>query len=488
MAVVLFLGLSAELLAAANKPNVIMILTDNHGPWTLGCYGSQEIRTPNIDRLATEGTLFEQAYANNAVCSPTRATLMTGLMPSQHGVHRYLGAGGAQVGPAAYCTIAEFKTLPKIFKQAGYVCGLSGKWHLGGNLAPQEGFEYWITKPHGHSPGFYGQEVIENGAIRTEAGYLTDLWTSHGVKFIEQNQQHPFFLLLSYNGPYGLAAAMHEPIRNRHRESYESNEQMPSFPRETPSPWLHTQLNNINNLTAMRKYAAEVSAVDDGVGTIMDTLRRLQIDDNTLVVFVADQGLAGGHSGLWGMGDHTRPLTAYDPTMWIPLIFWQPGKISAGSRLDYLVSNYDIFPSLLQHLGLAAEAPDRPQLPGRNFSPALRGEPLHWDNVVFFEFENVRAIRTKQWKYIERIHQEPNELYDLQADPGERQNLIDDPKKQLIRDELKQRLHAFFLQYATPKWDLWRGGTSKSGLITTKLFQDANPQALLPVREGLPQR
>jgi arylsulfatase A-like enzyme len=131
----------------ADHPNVILILTDNHGPWTLGCYGSPEIRTPHIDRLAEEGTLFERAYANNAVCSPTRATYMTGLMPCQHGVHRYLGAGGAQIGPRAYCTISEFRTLPKILHEAGYVCGLSGKWHLGGNMQPQEGFEYWITKP-----------------------------------------------------------------------------------------------------------------------------------------------------------------------------------------------------------------------------------------------------------------------------------------------------------------------------------------------------
>ena len=204
----------------ASRPNVVLIMTDNHGAWSLGCYGNPDIRTPHIDRLAAEGTLFTRCYANNAVCSPTRATFLTGLMPCQHGVHRYLGAGGAQIGPEAYNTLEEFDTLPSLLAEAGYICGLSGKWHLGGNLHPQEGFTFWITKPHGHSRGFYDQEVIEDGEIRIEPTYLTDYWTDRGIEFIEENQDRPFFLFLAYNGPYGLGSAMREPIRNRHEQTY----------------------------------------------------------------------------------------------------------------------------------------------------------------------------------------------------------------------------------------------------------------------------
>src|SRR6188768_525013 len=111
--------------SVARPPDIVLILTDNQGAWTLGCYGNPDIQTPNIDRLAREGMLFENCYSSNAVCSPTRATLLTGLIPSQHGVHSYLTAGGAQVGPNAYSTIAEFRTLPKILSEAGYTCGLS---------------------------------------------------------------------------------------------------------------------------------------------------------------------------------------------------------------------------------------------------------------------------------------------------------------------------------------------------------------------------
>src|SRR6476660_7775694 len=121
----LVLLLTLDATQAADKPNIIFILTDNHGAWTLGCYGNKEIQTPNIARLATEGMLFTRAYCNNSVCSPSRATFLTGLLPSQHGVHAYI-PDGAQVGPKAYCVIQEFRTLPEILAEAGYACGLSG--------------------------------------------------------------------------------------------------------------------------------------------------------------------------------------------------------------------------------------------------------------------------------------------------------------------------------------------------------------------------
>ena len=252
-------------------------------------------------------------------------------MPSQHGVHTYLGAGGAQIGPKAYCTIAEFRSLPEILKDAGYVCGLSGKWHLGGNLTPQEGFTYWVTMPHGHTTTFYDAEVIEDGKVRKEPGYLTDFWTDRAVRFIEPNKDRPFFLFLAYNGPYGLGESLNHPARNRHA-AYYADKDLPSFPRETTHPWLHANKQFLNNVEAMRRYAAEVSGVDDGVGRVMEALKKHGLDENTLVVFTADQGLAGGHGGFWGMGDHTRPLTGYDWTMHVPLIWRHPGRVAAGKR------------------------------------------------------------------------------------------------------------------------------------------------------------
>jgi arylsulfatase A-like enzyme len=469
------IAMTASVAIADERPtNLVLIMTDNQGPWTLGCYGNPDILTPNIDKLAGNGTLFTRAFADNAVCSPTRATVLTGLMPCQHGVHRYLGAGAAQVGPDAYDMLQEFDTLPSILVANGYTAGLSGKWHLGGNMQPQEGFSSWITKPHGGSAGFYDQEVIENGQIRTEPEYLTDLWTDHAVRFIEQNADRPFFLYLAYNGPYGLGGAMREPIRNRFRDIY-AKQDFPSFPRTEPQPWNYNYGDWIGDLQVIRKYAAEVSGIDDGVGRVMETLGRAGLTDNTLVVFLSDQGCSGGHAGYWGMGDHTRPLTAFDWTMTIPLIFHQPGRVEAGQRVDMMVSNYDLLPTILTELGLGDKLPTAHALPGRDFSPVLHGEELEWENVHFFEFENVRAIRTDRWKYIERIHQTPNELYDLQADADEHNNLYGHPDRAETVLQLRRRMHEFFHAHADPKWDLWHGGRSKTDLITEKFFGLKNP-------------
>jgi arylsulfatase A-like enzyme len=450
--------------ATSRLPNVVFILTDNQGAWTLGCYGNPDIRTPHVDRLAAEGLRFTRALSSNPVCSPTRATYLTGLIPSQHGVHSYLGGEkpNAQVGPEAYCVIREFTSLPKLLREAGYVCGLTGKWHLGANLTPQEGFSDWITMPAGHTTEFYDAQVIEDGRIRREPRYLTDLWTEHAVRFIEQQRDRPFFLYLAYNGPYGLGGLLRNPARNRHAEYYADKELL-SFPRDTPHPWLFNNREFLNNVVAIRRVAAETSGVDDGVGEILSTLKRLSLEDNTLVVYAADQGWMGGHNGLWGMGDHTRPPGAWEQMMHVPLIFRHPGRIPAGQTCDWLVSNYDFLPSLLAYLGLGDKTPGNS--PGRDFSPALLGRTRTWENEAFYEMENTRAIRTARWKYVARHPDGPFELYDLQADPDERFNCYGQPQQAGIQQRLATRLAAFFQQYADPRYDLWRDGTSKAGRL-----------------------
>jgi len=445
--------------------NLVVIMTDNQGAWTLGCYGNPDIRTPHIDRMAHEGMRFTRAYSVNAVCSPCRATFLTGLIPSQHGVHCWLRGGHAQMGPQAYSTIREFRSLPKILAEAGYTCGLVGKWHLGANLHPQEGFSTWITKPHGHTTAFYDVPIIHHGRVRNEPRYTTDLWTDHAVRFIEENRDRPFFLFLPYNGPYGLGQSLLRPARNRHAAHY-ADKPMASFPRQPVHPWLHNNRQFVNNVKAMRRYAAECSGVDDGVGQVMAALERLGIDGRTLVVYTADQGWGGGQHGIWGMGDHTRPLHTFDETMHVPLILRHPEAIPAGRTCDLMVSDYDLLPTLLASLGLADRMPTTPPSPGRSFAQALRGDAPPWDNLVFYEFENTRAIRTADWKLTRRHPDGPNELYHLADDPGETKNLIDAPAHAATRRKLDERLAAFFARYADPQYDLWRGGRSKAGRLT----------------------
>jgi len=453
--------------AATGSPptNLVVILTDNQGAWTLGCYGNPDIRTPHIDRLAAGGMRFTRAFANNAVCSPTRASLLTGLMPSQHGVHCYLRAGRLQMGPEAKSTIAEFRTLPEILAGAGYTCGLVGKWHLGDNLHPQEGFGYWITKPHGHTTAFHDVPIIHKGQVTKRPEYTTDLWTDHAVRFLRSNRDRPFFLLLAYNGPYGLGKSLLRPARNRHA-AYYADKPMVSFPRTEPHPWLRNNRAYLGNVTAMRRYAAECSGVDDGVGEVVRTLDGLGLTAKTLVVYVADQGWSGGQGGIWGMGDHTRPLHAFDTTMHIPLIGRHPGGIPVGRTCDRMIATYDLMPTLLGYLGLGDRMAAEPASPGRDGSALLCGKSAEWEDVVFYEFETVRAVRTAQWKYIHRHPDGPHELYHLATDPGEATNLVDDPAHAERRAALEQRLDAFFARYAEPKYDLYRGGGSKTGRLT----------------------
>ncbi len=446
--------------------NIVFIMTDNQGAWTLGCYGNEDIRTPNIDSLAEDGIRFANAYCVNSVCSPSRATFLTGLIPSQHGVHCWLGTEkpDSQIGPDAYCTIQEFTNLPKVLSGEGYTCGLSGKWHLGDSLHPQEGFTYWFTKPKGHTSTFYNAEAIWQGKIYKEPRYYTDAITAHALDFLEQSHEEPFFLYVPYNGPYGLGKHMGATHQNRHTEYY-ADKELPSFPREPIHPTLRANREYMNNPVSIRGYAAAISGVDDGVGEILDALKNYGLDENTLVIFTADQGLCGGHHGMWGMGDHSVPLHTFEEAIHIPLIFRHTGAIPDGTVFDGRTCNYDFFPSVLGHLGLSEKLPDTPELPGKSYAPALLGDEVDWDGVIFHEFENTRMVRNDRWKYTRRHPEGPDELYDMQNDPGERNNLADDPEYAPIIEELSPRLDDFFNRYADPKYDLWHGGTSKAGLM-----------------------
>lgn len=458
---------------ATEKPNIVFILTDNQGAWHLGCYGNPDFQTPNIDRLAAEGVRFTRALANNPVCSPTRATYLTGLTPSQHGVHRYLAAGRLQIGPQAEYTLREFTTLPELLHAQGYVCGLSGKWHLGDNLNPQDGFSFWVTKPHGHSVGFLDQEVIEDGKIFKVPKHLSEYWTDRGIEFIEQSREdhpdRPFFLFLAYNGPYSLSGSMREEVPAPWSDPYRDN-QLPSFPRpEKPHPWQRNQLDLLGDLQAGRNLAGQVTAVDAGVGRILSTLKAHNLDKNTLVIYAADQGAVAGQAGFWGMGDHSLPHHLRDGTLHIPLLFRWPDSIPAGRIEDHIVTNYDFLGSLLSLLQLP-QPKGSPESPGRDFSPTLRGQTLQgWEDEAFLEFENVRAIRTLQWKYVERLGEEPEfELYDLKADPDELNNLAGVRSHTDLQGDLQERLHRWFERYSTEDWDLWNGGRSKSLIGTAR--------------------
>jgi len=186
---------------------------------------------------------------------------------------------------------------------------------------------------------------------------------------------------------------------------------VPFFPRDSIHPWQYNNKTYHNNIVSIRRVAAEVSAVDDGVGEVMATLQKHGLDQNTIVVFVGDQGWMGGQNGFFGMGDHTRPIGAHDLMMQVPLIFRYPEGIKPG-KTNAMVSNYDFLPSLLEYLGLEHRIPRKPKLPGRSFAALLRGKQIEWETRMFYEMEGCRSVRTEDWKYVARRESGgPTELY-----------------------------------------------------------------------------
>ena len=467
--------------AHAAAPNLLLIVTDNQGPGLLGAYGNPDILTPNIDRLAAEGMLFEQAYATSGVCSPTRATLLTGLLPSQTGVHN--GLPGRYDVPD-WSAIEEFRNLPQTLADAGYRTGLVGKYHLGDHARAQLGFDFWVTFRGGHTESFTNMENTDNGRqlnVADTGQHVTDYWSRRAVDFIEtQVSGEPFFLMLSYNGPYILPPTVNRPPTGRHASYYA--EHPPRMPQWPVHPYLREWAKNVrmpvdavggtypwaaidalNNQRAMNKIASEMTLVDDGIGSVLAALESCGLTDDTLVVFLSDQGSAYGQLGLWGNSSWGSPAPAYRANMQIPLIFRHPGRIPAGVRSEVMIDEFDLFPTLLDWLGLG----DREIVgtPGRSFVPALQGDAFDGDDTVFFEYIDTRVIQTRQWKYTQRFLAAPNELYDLRNDPDETRNLVDDPAHRDVASDLAARLDRFFARHADPRYDIWRGGTAKATLF-----------------------
>lgn len=233
----LYVGLLQANEASNDRPNIILIVADNQSPSLLGAYGNSEISTPNIDQLAQQGILFSNAFASSRVCSPTRATLLTGLLPSQAGVHNALPPEYSAFGHEYWSAIEEFRTIPYTLSALGYKTALIGKYHLGSADTAQLGFDYWLTFPSGHTKSFFDVEVIDNSSRYTVKEHLTDFWTQKAVDYIGKQDAHtPFFMMLSYNGTYMLPPAVTQPSVNRHWQRY--SEHTPTFPQLPVHPFL----------------------------------------------------------------------------------------------------------------------------------------------------------------------------------------------------------------------------------------------------------
>ncbi len=460
------------------KKNIVFIMADDMGAWALRCAGNTEIYTPNLDRLAAEGARFENFFCASPVCSPARASLLTGRIPSAHGIHDWLCGGNVdserfraqgkenpyggyadETEPIAY--LDGMKAYTDMLAENGYVCALSGKWHMGDSVRPQHSFERWYTIGKGGCY-YYHPYIVEDGDIKVRHGeYVTDLITENACKNISElsNGAKPFYLSVHYTAPHSPWSAEHHPKRwidYYEHCAFDTIPDLPDHPDMTTAPVYNTSARRENLIG----YFAAISAMDEGVGRILAALEEKRILDDTLVIFTSDNGMSMGHHGIWGKGNGTFPFNMFDTAVKVPFIMRCPDLIQRrGCVVSALACACDIFPTLADFVG--GEAPR--DLSGVSFLPALAGAETRSAVAVFDEYGPVRMLRTKEWKYIHTYPYGPHALYDLTNDPGEEHNLYSNAEHEARIVQMRAELDGFFLKYANPALDGVHEGVTGTG-------------------------
>lgn len=456
----------------STRPNILFIIADDLGHWTLGYEGNADAKTPNIDRLAKEGIQLRRFYCTSPVCSPARASLLTGLMPSMHGVADWIRKGNVTApGDVAITYLEGFTCYTQLLAQAGYACGLSGKWHLGDSQRPQQGFSHWYVHQRGGS-SYYDAPMVRDGQLITEPGYLTEAITRDACQFIQRQAGSglPFYLQVAYTAPHTPWVNSHpkELVAQYKGSRFASCPILPRHPDQIAYPMFEQ-----NREDMLAGYFAATQAMDQGIGQLLETLDELGLLQDTLVVFTSDNGFNCGHHGVWGKGNATLPFNMYESSVRVPFIACWPARIPAGQVSQAVIGGYDWYPTLLRLCGLPL---DRNDLPGRDFYDVLTGQD-RWENEQAFvcdEYGATRMMIAGSLKYIKRYPDGPHLLFDLAQDPGEEHNLLHNVPSDLLA-QLDFQLETWFAQHTSPSADSRYAGVLGFG-------QDKKPG-----EEGYPQ-
>ncbi len=446
----------------ASKMNIIFILADDHRYDAMGFMKKiPGLETPAMDKMASEGAHISNAFVSTALCSPSRASILTGQYAHTHRVVD----NDAAMPP-------DLKFFPQYLQQAGYQTAFMGKWHMGhADDMPQPGFDYWLSF---RGQGVYNDPVFNiNGekVKQPEGSYTTDRLTDYAVEWLEsRDQKKPFFLYLSHKGVHAefYPAKRHEgkyadiPIispPSMYLTATDSSRTYgtvtaPATPvnyRDIPQ-WVRAQRYSWHGVDNMyhgtipfdqfyRRYLETLQAVDESIQRVMNWVKEEGLEKNTMLVYMGDNGFSFGEHGL------IDKRHAYEESMRVPLLVWAPGMVRPRSVVDQVIMNVDLAPSFLELAGV--KKPE--QMQGYSFIDVLKGKPQGWQrDKVFYEYywesafpqtPTTFAIRTSQYKYI-FYHGvwDINELYDLQADPYEMNNLVRNPAFKEIGMQLKKEL------------------------------------------------
>ena len=462
------------------KPNILFILTDDQGAWAMRCAGNTDIHTPNLDRIASQGDRFENFFCASPVCSPARASLLTGRIPSAHGVQDWIRSGNLdrdglkkeiREDPYYLCEekpiqyLEGMLTYTDVLKENGYTCALSGKWYLGDSMMPQHGFDKWFTIGRGGC--YYNKaDIVENGEISFENRYITNVITDKALSYLEEfrTQDNPFYLSVHYTAPHSPWEEDQHPgeyIEMYRDCGFTATPDLPVHPNQIPSAPSGT--GEVRK-SLLRGYYAAITAMDADVGRLLDKLEALGIAEDTIVMFMADNGMNMGHHGIWGKGNGTFPFNMYDTAVKVPFLVSWPGHYPSGVVCRRMCSQYDFFQTLLDMVGIRRQLPDG--LPGRSFADVFDGNTEKAGAVVVYdEYGPTRMIRTEEWKYICRSPYGPDELYHLSEDPEENNNLSADPEYAALINRMYIQLTRWFYTYADPAMDASREGVTGYGQL-----------------------
>lgn len=449
---------------APEAPNIIVVLVDDLRWDEFGLAGHPYAETPNIDRLGIEGARFSNAFHAVPLCSPNRASLLTGQYPSRHGIIDNVARNLAS---------HQLQTFPQALQASGYQTGFLGKWHMGNDPTPRPGFDYWAALP---GQGRTVDPILyENGELGEVQGYVTDILTDRALDFIGVERDEPFFLFLSHKGVHPDARQLDDgsvdlnyPMTYipapRHLGRYDEE----VFPRRDNVPATLSEIQSgasrgalelraspaiadvfgedfldpMTRESTIRRRAEMLLAIDEGLGDIMAALEAQGILDETLILFTSDNGYFFGEHGF-----SIERRMPYDESIRSPILVRYPPRIDAGLQVDGLALSIDVAPTVLDFAG----APIGDHIQGRSLLPLLTGQDTPWRESVlveFYTYENpmpwltdmdYRAVRTHDYKFIHWVKHD-DELYDLASDPFETKNLIDSAEMSGVIDDLRAEL------------------------------------------------
>lgn len=455
-AVTALAGAPALLSQARKKRNLVLILSDDHRYDTMSCMGHLWVKTPNMDRLARGGVLFRNSFVTTSLCSPSRASILTGQYVHSHGVMD-------NVSPFPQ----GLTIFPQILQQYGYRTGMIGKWHMGGETdEPRPGYHRWVSF---RGQGVYNDPVLNfDGSRRQVKGYVTDILTEEAIRFIRENKERPFLLHLAHKATHAdfFPAERHknlystEPIP--HPKSMANTEE--NY-RGKPD-WMRRQRNSWHGVDGMynhrvnfdqfyRDYCRTLMALDDSVGAVVNELEQRNLLNDTLLVYMSDNGFQFGEHGL------IDKRTMYETSIRIPMIAHCPDLFAPSHDVNGMALNIDIGPTMLD----AAGAPPLANAHGRSLVPLLEAgsrTPEDWRKDFVYEYfwerdfpqtPTVLGLRTDRYSFMQ-YHGiwDIDELYDIQSDFDQMNNLLANVRTtteagrnfQRIKDpELKQRIGGF---------------------------------------------